>query len=191
MSPRTEKQFEEIRDSRRLLIEETALQLFARQGYHETSIANIANKAGISKGLIYNYYQGKEDLLNAVIDNGLAQIVDLMDPNHDGEMTRNEMEFMINESFRILRENPTFWALYFSLLPQASVFPIVSEKLQVMSKTLIGMMAEYFRKKGAKDPEAEAAILGSMLDGIAVNYTFNREGFPLDAVRKRLIQMYC
>ena len=67
MSPRTEKQFEEIRVSKKALIQETALELFATKGYHSTSISMIARTAGISKGLLYNYYESKEDLLNEML----------------------------------------------------------------------------------------------------------------------------
>ncbi|HRW21852.1 MAG TPA: helix-turn-helix domain-containing protein, partial [Bacteroidales bacterium] len=63
MSPRTPEQFEEIRLSKHKLILDTAMKLFASSGYHNTSISKIAKEAGISKGLIYNYFDSKEDLL--------------------------------------------------------------------------------------------------------------------------------
>jgi AcrR family transcriptional regulator len=191
MSPRTEKQFEEIRESRKMLIQETALELFAKKGYHITSISMIAQKAGISKGLLYNYYESKEDLLNEIINHGLQQIMDMIDPNHDGEITSNELEGMIHESFRMLEVHPKFWTLYFSLLPQADVFSIIKNRFQETYKQLTGMMAEYFKKNDVEDPEAEAIILGSLLDGIYINYIFNRENYPIESVKKKLIEKYC
>ena len=50
MSPRTKDQFEEIRNKSRENIEKIALELFAIKGYHATSVSQIAEKAGISKG---------------------------------------------------------------------------------------------------------------------------------------------
>ena len=47
--PRTENQFEEIREAKRELIINTALHLFAESGFHTTSIRQIAKKAKISK----------------------------------------------------------------------------------------------------------------------------------------------
>ncbi|MCK4919874.1 MAG: TetR/AcrR family transcriptional regulator [Bacteroidales bacterium] len=191
MSPRTEKQFEEIRESKKALIQEVALELFATKGYHSTSISMIAKKAGISKGLLYNYYESKEDLLNEIVIHGLNQIMLMMDPNQDGEMTDNELESMIHESFEILKSHSRFWILYFSLLPQADVFEIVKNKFTEIYKVMTNMMTEYFRKRGDEDPEAEAVILGSLLDGIYINYIFNRENFPLEAVKNKLISIYC
>jgi len=37
----------------------TVLQLFANNGYESTSISKIALTAGISKGLMYNYFRAK------------------------------------------------------------------------------------------------------------------------------------
>jgi AcrR family transcriptional regulator len=44
-----------------------ALLLFAKKGYDEISIADIAKAAGISVGNVYRYFKGKEDILNEII----------------------------------------------------------------------------------------------------------------------------
>jgi AcrR family transcriptional regulator len=46
---------------------EAALQLFVEKGYAATSAAEVAQRAGVSKGTLYLYYPSKEDLLKAVI----------------------------------------------------------------------------------------------------------------------------
>ena len=48
-------------------IEEAAKQLFIRQGFHATSMRNIASKAGTSLGNLYNYYPTKEAILGSII----------------------------------------------------------------------------------------------------------------------------
>ncbi|MFX3631265.1 MAG: TetR/AcrR family transcriptional regulator [Candidatus Pristimantibacillus sp.] len=44
-------------------IRDVAIEVFIAKGFHSTSIEDVAKKAGISKGLLYNYYKGKTDLL--------------------------------------------------------------------------------------------------------------------------------
>ena len=61
--PRTEEQLNQIRKDRKQAIMDTALEVFASHGYESTSISMIAKKAGVSKGLMYNYFESKEDLL--------------------------------------------------------------------------------------------------------------------------------
>jgi AcrR family transcriptional regulator len=50
----------------RAAIIEAAHQLFITQGYHGTSMRQIAKKAGIALGGIYNHFAGKEDIFGAV-----------------------------------------------------------------------------------------------------------------------------
>jgi AcrR family transcriptional regulator len=52
----TPLQNRQIRSDKRDLLKNAALKLFAGKGYHATSISQIAIEAGISKGLMYNYY---------------------------------------------------------------------------------------------------------------------------------------
>ena len=71
MSPRTPKQFEEIREEKKTLIMDVALEHFANEGYHNTTINHIAKHAGISKGLMYNYFESKEELLAEIINRSM------------------------------------------------------------------------------------------------------------------------
>src|SRR4029434_7067516 len=48
-------------------IEEAAKQLFIRQGFHATSMRNIAARAGTSLGNLYNYYPTKAAILGSII----------------------------------------------------------------------------------------------------------------------------
>ena len=58
---------EEAVASRKDRIENAAKQLFIRQGFHATSIRNIAARAGTSLGNLYNYYPTKEAILGSII----------------------------------------------------------------------------------------------------------------------------
>ena len=65
--PKTKEQNELIRAEKRSHILKVALNVFGEEGYHASSINRIAKKAGISKGLIYTYFESKEDLLNTLV----------------------------------------------------------------------------------------------------------------------------
>jgi len=59
---------EERKDEKRKLIFETAAQIFAENGYHQTSVKDITEKAGISVGTFYLYFKNKEDLFEKLYD---------------------------------------------------------------------------------------------------------------------------
>ncbi len=65
MAMSKEKQ-QAITETRRTQILDAALELFDLHGYSNTAISDIANKIGISKGLIYHYFSSKEDILFAL-----------------------------------------------------------------------------------------------------------------------------
>jgi AcrR family transcriptional regulator len=54
-------------DENQLRIEAAALELFTRQGFHGTNIRDIAEKAGVSQGAIYMYYQSKESIFEGLV----------------------------------------------------------------------------------------------------------------------------
>jgi AcrR family transcriptional regulator len=54
-------------DITRLEIEEAAFELFMNQGYHATSMRQIADQAGLALGGIYNHFSSKEEIFAAII----------------------------------------------------------------------------------------------------------------------------
>ncbi len=180
--PRTPEQIEQIRKDRKKAIMDTALEVFAEHGYESTSISMLAKKAGVSKGLMYNYFISKEDLLIHIMMEGIEEMLPLIDPNNDGILTKEEFIFLIDESFRIMKEKITFYRLYFSLMMQPSVIKLFGDKLNEVAAPFIKIFVEYFKKKGSKNPKLEAIMVGALLDGIGFNYAFNPDAYPLDEV---------
>jgi len=54
-------------DTTRLAIEDAALELYMDQGYHATSMRQIADKAGLALGGIYNHFKSKDEIFEAII----------------------------------------------------------------------------------------------------------------------------
>ena len=57
----------EVLEERRGRIEDAARDLFIKQGFHATSMRDIARGAGTSLGNLYNYFPTKEDILESII----------------------------------------------------------------------------------------------------------------------------
>lgn len=191
MPPRTEHQFEKIREARKKEILHAALELFANEGFHNTSISAIASKAGISKGLLYNYFSSKEDLIRTIIYNGLDSMTRFVDPNKDGFLTRNELKYFLEEMFKALKNEPDYWKLYFTVFMQPKVLKLVEKRLAVTVHKYLMMLSEYFTSAGSTDPETDALFFGALLDGIGFQFMVDPERFPLEKVKDKLIDMYC
>lgn len=71
--PRTEEANQQIRQDRCEQILTTSLKIFARKGLTDTRIADIAAATGMSQGLIYRYFAGKEEVFAMLIE-GVLQL---------------------------------------------------------------------------------------------------------------------
>ncbi|HKG36224.1 MAG TPA: TetR/AcrR family transcriptional regulator [Solirubrobacterales bacterium] len=60
---------------RREAILAAALDAFATGGYHETSLEDVAERAGISKALIYEHFPSKRDLFGALLDTYVGELM--------------------------------------------------------------------------------------------------------------------
>lgn len=188
--PRTEEQFKGMREEKKALIMRVALELFAADGYHGTTISSIARKAGISQGLLYNYFESKEDLIRTIIFSGLDIISGLLDPDNDGMITQQEMEHFLGRFFDLLKDDLFYWRLYFSLFVQSPVARLAEDRLTEFMDSYIDLLTSYFESRGCEDPRTEALLFGALLDGIGINYISNPSFFPLEKMKKMLLHKY-
>ena len=182
--PRTKEQLGKIKEQTRFIIMEAAIDLFADKGYHGTSISEIASKAGISKGLAYNYFESKEHLLESIIEEMLKSINDVMSTINAIEDPYEKINVLINNSFKYASENEKLWRLYIRLMFQPDIIITTMGMTSDFMKELFGMMESIFRKIGFKNAAAEARIFSATIDGLLLYYIIDPDNFPLNKVKK-------
>ncbi len=190
MSPRTKKQLAEIKKDKRSIILNAALTIFGKNGYHSASISMITKTAGISKGLIYNYFESKEALLNEIILSGLSKLTDFFDTNNDGFLTEDEFDLFLNSVTRIIKENINYWKLYYSVILQSSVLELLKEKITEFTQGYFMVLTDYFSRHHSENPEAEAMLLTTTLDGLAIAYVNDPKQFPIDEMMQLVIKKF-
>jgi TetR/AcrR family fatty acid metabolism transcriptional regulator len=52
-------------DKRRLILD-AAVSVFARDGFHHCRVSDVADEAGVAYGLVYHYFDSKEEILNTL-----------------------------------------------------------------------------------------------------------------------------
>ncbi len=163
--PRSIEQYEAIRKEKRELILDTSLKLFAENGFHQTSMEQISRKAGISKGLTYNYFESKNTVLNEILKKGFDAIYTHFDLNKDGILTFNEFEFFIRQSFNVISKNRNFWKLYFSIMMQPVVTETYIQSYSETSAGLMNMLIRFLTDNGSENPSKDLFIISSLLKG--------------------------
>ncbi len=100
----------------KLKIERAARKLFTRQGFHGTTVREIARSAGVSMGKLYLYYPNKEDIFIGLVQH--------MEQNMEALRQKEILPLMQSpdpESLRklgmavgrIVRENLDYWRLMY------------------------------------------------------------------------------
>lgn len=193
MSPRTEKQLEQLKSQRKEQILLAALKLFSVKGYQNTSIDAIAKKAKFSKGLLYHYFDNKEDLLNAVVIYSIkdaSEMGDLLLKRAKDKSPNEVFSMMIDLFFGMLAEQKDLWKLTLSLAAQVTAIPSVHTSILEVYKKMIGQLELLFILLDYENPKKEALLLGAILDGISIQYIIFEKDYPIHDVKEMLIKKY-
>lgn len=185
MSPRSAQQNEIIRNKKQQLIMEVALRLFANEGYHATSVAKIAKEAGISKGLLYNYFKGKEELFKQLIDTHTQHILNLIKPNNGNNISTEEANSFFDKLFLLLKDQREEMKLYFQMMLQPKVLDLFLKdnsdsytySKNASTQNTMQILLDFFAKNGDNDPTMMLMEWTSVIKGFALQYVFAPEMF--------------
>ncbi|MBO0992624.1 TetR/AcrR family transcriptional regulator [Bacillus sp. SD088] len=192
--PRTPQENERIRQLAKESILKSAMELFIKQGYHATSISNIAEHASISKGLLYNYFKGKEALLATMVDMRVREMVEVMDQASTIENPAEQLKQIIEGAIDNVYKKPEVFRFYLHLQTQ----PEADQELIKYSRFLIEENArqfefqcEIFEKLKAKEARKRSLYFSSTLQGIMLMISTYPQQFPIEEIKKQIIHEFC
>jgi AcrR family transcriptional regulator len=190
MSPRSVEQNEVVRAESRRRIIESALALFAEHGYEKTSIKMIAQHAGISQGLMYNYFAGKDELLKEIFAQSIADVRESFARAEATGDPSDRVVRLIRASFAVVQDNMAFWRLSYGVRTQSSVLALLGDDLLNWIAEIRRTLERYLQAAGHPQPALEAALLFALIDGVAQHYVLDPETYPLAEISERIVAMY-
>ncbi len=188
--PRTEEQLNELRNTQREKILKATLSIVNQLGCTQTTIARIATEAGISKGLIYNYFDTKEHIYNEVLKDGFRKLHEMVNLRDAPIGNRAEFITLIDKLFDEYQNNLEFWYLYYNFIMQPEMRHSVNNMVSETMESMLQKLTDYFRKKGSPDPENEALFFVFSLDGFFLGYVINPEMIDLHRIKNIIINKY-
>jgi AcrR family transcriptional regulator len=191
MSPRTARQFEEIRETSRQKILDAAFELFAKHGYNNTSIAQVAKKASVAKGLIYNYFDKKEDLMYHIVVDGMKEAEGVVHKILKAEAGKPRLRLMLDIAFDSMSKQPEYQKLMAQIALQLDQFPALKDIVKAKYQGMMPLLAQALQDANFPEPEKEARFLGAVLDGIGLQYLVMQEAMDLETHKNDLIEKYC
>lgn len=153
------------RSARRVQLLGAAREVFVAQGYHAAAMDEIAERAGVSKPVLYQHFPGKRELYIALID------------QHTGELLAAVRRALASTSDNKLRVAATIQAFFEFIDADGEAFRLVFESdltndddVRALVDRALGAVAQAIADVIREDtglPEEESVLLGVALAGMA------------------------
>lgn len=180
--------FDRIPDSRREKILDVGIDEFAQNGYEKANINVIAQKAGISIGLMYKYFSTKEDLFITCVNHGM-EILDatLNSIMQSDEKLLKKAEMLIRATCRHSRQNAKYIKIYNEIASEKDTARanLFADEIEASTSRLYIQAITDAQKCGDirqdADPRLFAFFLDNLLTSLQFSYTceYYRQRFCL------------
>jgi AcrR family transcriptional regulator len=192
--PRTSAENNRIRRATREHILKTALSLFCDKGYYATSIEEIAKQAQISKGLLYHYFKSKADVLAALVDIRISEVLTVMNAAKAQPTPVEQIRHIAEGALADVQQQPDVFRFYLNLFSQPKLDPIVAQSTQKLmdeQSRQFEVQTQMFAKLGLENPRQRSLYFSATLQGIMLMFSTYPQNFPLDAMKAQVIAEFC
>jgi AcrR family transcriptional regulator len=162
------------RDERRVLIARACAELISTDGYAQTSIRDVAAKAGISTGTLLHHFQSKEALLTATLlqvsDDFFADIRKAATGSGDPvERLRKAVRAILNP-----KRHAVGWRVWIAFWHEAStnaeLAAVAGDRTEMSESIFADLIAEGVAAGALRvvDPAVASSELAALIDGVAL-----------------------
>jgi AcrR family transcriptional regulator len=140
---------------RRTQILDAAMVCFAKRGFHQASMHDISAEAGISVGLIYRYFENKEDVIRAMADRHKEEIHEMLKRARHAPTLLESLEILFTAHCCEAQPQITS-AFVVDLYAEASRNPQVADLVRDVLRTAMEGVTDLI----ARAPETQTAAHG-------------------------------
>lgn len=170
-----------------------ALNVFAANGYHGSSVADIAKEANVSKALFYHYFDSKNDLLVIFAKQRLEEWTPLIKNLETIKDPKERIVFLIDFVLSELETRSDWLRFLYMLYLSTEGINIIQEAMKKYKEQFDRLFAaecKLYKDLGYTDPEMEATYLRSVLRGISLEYLLSGKKYPLQIMKEAIIKRY-
>jgi len=162
-------------DAREKIIE-TAMRLFSTQGYSNTSLAQVAKEAQVSKALIFWHFENKESLFRTAVQRTFEPYIINVVDDLEGLSEIDQIKGLIDEYYAFVSKNIYSVRFFLGLVLREEKHPddLVAhmDELQRMYRNLLADIIDGGRQRGVLRPNVrpalDAGLIISALHGLLV-----------------------
>ncbi len=170
---------EEHLAARRQQILDAGRECFMRNGFHATSMQDVIVQAGVSVGAFYRYFKSKEELIEAIAEDAVGRIAEIIKPVASAEPApspREALRMILTQADRHLTEGGMF-----GMAIQVWAESLRSPQHSAIVKRAYARLGGHYRQiaERAKDAghlpqDADPAAVATVLFGLVPGYALQR-----------------
>jgi AcrR family transcriptional regulator len=174
--------------ARRAQLVEIGRRLFAERGYEATSVEEIAERAKVSKPIVYEHFGGKEGLYAVVVDREIEHIVASIEHAVSTGTPRARLDGAALAFMTYVKERPEGFAVLLRDAPPSKRGGEMPALMYDLADRVGGIFAEIFRTAGydAKAAPIYAHALVGMVAFVGQWWTEARKPPPADVVASHI-----
>jgi AcrR family transcriptional regulator len=171
-----------ISDIRRREIIETAFNVFAEKGYHNTSMADIAAELEVGHGTLYRYFNNKLDIASSVTDLVIERVSQVVIEELPGELEtlddyREQMKRIGDRFFELQEESPRLLRILF--YESANIDPSITAKIEAAYNLFTSFTEAYLKigiQRGFLKPDIHTSEAAQAINGMlfATSWSLSR-----------------
>lgn len=189
---------EAYRQNVREKIMQSAEALFALKGYHRTSMDDIVNESGLSKGAIYSYFESKQELFLALSDRRMGSMMQNVKSIFESdEAAIQKLEKAINISFGYFVETCVedcqieleFWV-------EAPRIESLKKRLTMRYNTIHQFLVDYLnneikngRFREDLDTNAMASLIMATIRGLSLHRAMTGLDFSNQEIKQEFLNL--
>jgi AcrR family transcriptional regulator len=185
----------EAADDRRQQILDAAIVCFAKSGFHQTSMHDISAEAGISVGLIYRYFENKDEVISAIATEHKKKIGELLERARQAPTLLESLEILFTS--HCCEDSPqVISAFVVDLFAEAGRNPKVARLVRdvVRTKTkgvtdLIARSPDARHSAHGLEPGAIAEMIFAVNDGTMMRGVVEPAGMSAAKARDRQLSI--
>jgi TetR/AcrR family transcriptional regulator, fatty acid metabolism regulator protein len=146
---------------------DAAVKIFAKKGFHNSRIAEVASEAGVASGTIYLYFKNKDDILIKVFEESLEKLIDDVNVELESiESPEKQLKRFIQLHLSMMKNNKELAEVLQVELRQSHKFMKEYEPNHwIKYLNIIASILKEGQKKGVFDPDISLGIFKRAMFG--------------------------
>jgi len=184
-----------VTDKREAIIK-AAIKIFARKGYFNSKVADIAGEAGIADGTVYLYFKSKDEILHSVFDRAMEEFIaegkrEIAEIKEADRRLRRVAELHLEKLgadrdlaivFQVELRGSTKFMEEFSAAGFAEYLGIIHQTIEDGQKTGV------FRKD--LNATVCSKVLFGALDEMVTNWILSKKPYPLAPMANEVLKIF-